>query len=77
MRFGDERLLEVFHTFVGLNQPQKYASQPGVRHLLHFAGLFSQFPRSAGGCTPLLRHFFQKTRVEIVQQDEMWQPIPP
>lgn len=74
--FGDERLLEVFHTFVGLNQPQAYASQPGVRHLLHFAGLFSQFPRSAMGLHTIIAALFPKTRVEIVQQDEMWQPIP-
>ncbi|NLY28303.1 MAG: type VI secretion system baseplate subunit TssG [Alcaligenaceae bacterium] len=74
--FGDERLLEIFHTFVGLNQPLQYLSRPGVSHLLRFAGLFSQFPRSAMGLRTIIAALFPGTQVELIQQDEMWQPIP-
>lgn len=74
--FNDERLLEIFHTFVGINQPQHFRDQPGFSHLLRFAGLFSQFPRSAMGLRTIVAALYPNAQVEVVQQDEMWQPIP-
>ena len=74
--FDDKRLLEIFHTFVGINQPLKHLNRPGFEHLLRFAGLFSQLPRSAMGLQTIIAALYPATRVEIVQQDERWQPIP-
>lgn len=74
--FDDQRLLEIFHTFVGINQPQRLRDQPGFSHLLRFSGLFSQYPRSAMGLRTIVAALYPQARVEVVQQDEMWQPIP-
>src|SRR5690606_11070244 len=74
--FGDDRLLEIFHTFVGINEPLRLLSRPGFSHLLRFAGLFSQFPRSAMGLQTIVAALYPGTHVEVIQQDEMWQPIP-
>lgn len=75
--FGDNRLLEIFHTFVGICRPLRFLDQPGFAHLLRFAGLFSQYPRSAMGLQTILAALYPQARVDIVQQDERWQPIPP
>lgn len=74
--FNDERLLEILHTFVGINQPRSFRDQPGFSYLLRFAGLFSQFPRSAMGLRTIVAALYPKSRVEVVQQDERWQAIP-
>ncbi|MAK55330.1 MAG: type VI secretion system baseplate subunit TssG [Pusillimonas sp.] len=74
--FNDQRLLEIFHTFVGINEPLRFLSQPGFSHLLRFAGLFSQYPRSAMGLRTIIAALYPKSNVEVIQQDEMWQPIP-
>jgi len=75
--FDDRRLLEIFHTFVGISRPLRYLDRPGVSHLLRFAGLFSQYPRSAMGLQTIVAALYPGTRVDIIQQDERWQPIPP
>lgn len=72
----DERLLEILHTFVGINRPERLRNQPGFSQLLRFAGLFSQFPRSAMGLRTIVAALYPESQVEVVQQDEMWQPIP-
>lgn len=74
--FGDDRLLEIFHTFVGINEPLRFLSQPGFEHLLRFAGLFSQFPRSAMGLRTIVAALYPTACVDVVQQDELWQAIP-
>ncbi|WP_322997270.1 type VI secretion system baseplate subunit TssG [Castellaniella sp.] len=74
--FGDDRLLEIFHTFVGICRPLDYLSRPGVSHLLRFAGLFSQYPRSAMGLQTIIAALYPDTQVEVVQQDLRKQPIP-
>ncbi len=74
--FEDRRLLEIFHTFVGISRPLRYLDRPGVSHLLRFAGLFSQYPRSAMGLQTIIAALYPDTNVDIVQQDERWQPIP-
>src|SRR5690606_19775480 len=74
--FDDHRLLEIFHTFVGISRPLRYLDRPGVAQLLRFAGLFSQYPRSAMGLQTIVAALYPGTRVDIVQQDERWQPIP-
>ena len=74
--FNDDRLLEIFHTFVGINEPLRFLSQPGFEHLLRFAGLFSQFPRSGMGLQTIIAALYPQSRVEVVQQDELWQTIP-
>lgn len=76
VEFNDERLLEILHTFVGINRPQRFRDQPGFSQLLRFAGLFAQFPRSAMGLRTIVAALYPGTRVEVIQQDEMWQPIP-
>ncbi len=76
VEFNDERLLEILHTFVGINRPQRFRDQPGFSHLLRFAGLFAQFPRSAMGLRTIVAALYPGTHVEVIQQDEMWQPIP-
>lgn len=73
--FGDDRLLEIFHTFVGINEPLRLLSRPGFSHLLRFAGLFSQFPRSAMGLQTIVAALYPAPKVAVVQQDERWQPI--
>ncbi|MFT0531305.1 type VI secretion system baseplate subunit TssG [Castellaniella hirudinis] len=75
--FGDDRLLEIFHTFVGICRPLKYLDRPGVAHLLRFAGLFSQYPRSAMGLQTIVAALYPDTQVEIIQQDIRKRPIPP
>lgn len=75
--FGDDRLLEIFHTFVGINEPLRLLSRPGFSHLLRFAGLFSQFPRSAMGLQTIVSALYPAAKVDVVQQDERWQPIAP
>lgn len=75
VEFDDQRLLEILHTFVGLNQPQRFQQQPGFSQLLRFAGLFSQFPRSAMGLRTIIAALYPQANVEVIQQDEMWQPI--
>lgn len=75
--FGDDRLLEIFHTFVGINEPLRFLSRPGFSHLLRFAGLFSQFPRSAMGLQTIIAALYPKASVQVIQQDELWQTIPP
>ncbi len=74
--FDDRRLIEIFHTFVGVSRPLRYMDRPGVAQLLRFAGLFSQYPRSAMGLQTIVAATYPETRVDIVQQDERWQPIP-
>lgn len=74
--FGDDRLLEILHTFVGINEPLKQLQQPGFQHLLRFAGLFSQFPRSAMGLRTIIAALYPEAEVHVVQQDELWQAIP-
>lgn len=74
--FGDDRLLEIFHTFVGINQPLRYLNRPGFSHLLRFAGLFSQFPRSAMGLRTIVAALYPGSNVQVIQQDEHWQSIP-
>ncbi|RIY42373.1 type VI secretion system baseplate subunit TssG [Neopusillimonas maritima] len=74
--FNDHRLLEIFHTFVGINEPLRFLSKPGFSHLLRFAGLFSQYPRSAMGLRTIIAALYPKSNIEVVQQDEMWQAIP-
>lgn len=74
--FGDDRLLEILHTFVGINEPLKLLQKPGFNHLLRFAGLFSQFPRSAMGLRTIIAALYPDAEVEVVQQDELWQTIP-
>ena len=74
--FNDERLLEILHTFVGINRPKRFRDQTGFSHLLRFAGLFSQFPRSAMGLRTIVAALYPESQVEVVQQDERWQPIP-
>lgn len=75
--FSDDRLLEIFHTFVGVSRPLRYLDRPGFSHLLRFAGLFSQYPRSAMGLQTIVAALYPQTVVDIVQQDERWQAIPP
>lgn len=75
--FGDGRLLEILHTFVGINEPLRLLNQPGFNHLLRFAGLFSQFPRSAMGLRTIISALYPDASVQVVQQDELWQAIPP
>jgi type VI secretion system protein ImpH len=74
--FNDHRLLEILHTFVGINEPLRFLGKPGFNHLLRFAGLFSQYPRSAMGLRTIIAALYPKSNVEVVQQDEMWQAIP-
>ncbi len=74
--FDDRRLLEIFHTFVGVNRPLRYMDRPGVAQLLRFAGLFSQYPRSAMGLQTIVAALYPGTHVDIIQQDERWQSIP-
>jgi type VI secretion system protein ImpH len=74
--FDDTRLLEIFHTFVGINKPLLFLNQPGFSHLLRFAGLFSQFPRSAMGLRTIIAGLYPHSNVQVIQQDDMWQPIP-
>lgn len=74
--FGDDRLLEIFHTFVGICRPLRYLDRPGVSHLLRFAGLFSQYPRSAMGLQTIVAALYPDTQVEVIQQDLRTQPIP-
>jgi type VI secretion system protein ImpH len=74
--FDDERLLEILHSFVGINTPRDFREQPGFRELLRFAGLFSQYPRSAMGLHTIIAALYPDARVDVIQQDEMWQPIP-
>ncbi len=74
--FSDDRLLEIFHTFVGINEPLRFLGQPGFEHLLRFAGLFSQFPRSAMGLHTIVAALYPSATVQVVQQDELWQTIP-
>lgn len=74
--FGDNRLLEIFHTFVGICRPLRYLDRPGVSHLLRFAGLFSQYPRSAMGLQTIIAALYPDTDVEVIQQDIRKQPIP-
>lgn len=74
--FQDERLLEILHTFVGINAPRNFQDQPGFHHLLRFAGLFSQYPRSAMGLQTIIAALYPDSSVDVIQQDEMWQPIP-
>jgi type VI secretion system protein ImpH len=74
--FNDQRLLEIFHSFVGINEPLKFLSRPGFSHLLRFAGLFSQYPRSAMGLRTIVAALYPKSQVQVIQQDEMWLRIP-
>jgi type VI secretion protein, VC_A0111 family len=74
--FQDKRLLEILHTFVGINTPQAFRKQPGFDQLLRFAGLFSQYPRSAMGLHTIIAALYPNSKVDVIQQDEMWQPIP-
>jgi type VI secretion system protein ImpH len=74
--FGDDRLLEIFHTFVGICRPLRYLNRPGVSHLLRFAGLFSQHPRSAMGLQTIIAALHPDTDIEVIQQDIRKQPIP-
>lgn len=76
VEFDDQRLLEILHTFVGINRPQQFRDQPGFSQLLRFAGLFAQFPRSAMGLRTIVAALYSDARVDVIQQDEMWQPIP-
>lgn len=74
--FDDARLLEIFYTFVGVCRPARFRHRPGFEYLLRFAGLFSQFPRSAMGLRTIVAALYPATRVDVVQQPERWQPIP-
>jgi type VI secretion system protein ImpH len=69
VEFDDSRLLEIFYSFVGINQPEKYKDQPGFESLLRFAALYSQSPRSALGLQTILSASYPDTLVDLVEQD--------
>ena len=69
VEFGDSRLLEVFYSFVGINQPEKYKDQPGFESLLRFAALYSQSPRSSLGLQTILSACYPSTNIDLVEQD--------
>ena len=69
VEFDDSRLLEIFYSFVGINQPERYKGQPGFESLLRFAALYSQSPRSALGLKTILVASFPTVRIDLTEQD--------
>ena len=69
VEFGDSRLLEVFYSFVGINQPEKYKDQPGFESLLRYAALYSQSPRSALGLQTILSASYPDANIDLIEQD--------
>lgn len=75
VEFEDDRILEMLYAFVGLLEPSRYRSQPGVDGLLRFAGVYAQYPRSAAGLKTIVAGTYPKGDVQIVQMDERVMPI--
>jgi type VI secretion system protein ImpH len=69
VEFDDRRLLEIFYSFVGINQPEKYKNQPGFESLLRFAALYSQSPRSALGLQTILSASYPSAVIDLIEQD--------
>jgi type VI secretion system protein ImpH len=69
VEFNDSRLLEIFYSFVGINQPEKYKNQPGFESLLRFAALYSQSPRSALGLQTILSASYPSAVIDLIEQD--------
>jgi len=63
---GDPAELEKLFCFVGLGERPLRAAVPGAHGLLRYAGLFTQFPRSAAGLRGLLRDALGGVPVEVV-----------
>ncbi len=69
VEFDDTRVLNIFYTFVGINQPEKYRNQPGFDALLRFGALYTQSTRSALGLKTILNASYPHVAVEIIEQD--------
>lgn len=69
--------LDRLFAFVGLGVPGVRAEVPGAYGLLRYAGLLSQFPRSALGLQTLLSDALEGTRVEVISCVERKVSIPP
>lgn len=69
VEFDDTRMLNIFYTFVGISQPEKYRDQPGFDALLRFGPLYTQSPRSALGLKTILSASYSNVIVELIEQD--------
>lgn len=69
VEFDDTRMLDIFYTFIGINQPEKYRDQPGFEALLHFGALYTQSSRSALGLKTILSTSYPDTYIDIIEQD--------
>lgn len=76
VEFDDTRMLDIFYTFVGINQPEKYRNQPGFDALLRFGALYTQSPRSALGLKIILSASYPEASIEIIEQDIRTSSIP-
>jgi type VI secretion system protein ImpH len=63
---ADTTVLGHLHAFIGLGDAElRSALQPGSAHLLRYAGLLNQRPRSASGLATMLADAFPQARVKI------------
>jgi type VI secretion system protein ImpH len=76
VEFEDNGLLDILYKFVGINNRASYEGQPGFESLLGFAGLYTQFPRSAAGLRRIVAACFPSATVELFEQDLRVRAIP-
>lgn len=76
LEYGDERMLQILYSFVGLELSQAQLKRPAVGSLLICGSIYNQQTRTAAGLKTILRAFFAGATVQIRELEPVVEPIP-